>query len=566
MGKVGGTGGTVGGGGKDSLMTMSGSMGSMGSMNDLKAVSGENWRDQHRKKIIDEHSKVWLDALNAPLAGVYTLNNCVALMESPDDLGVVELVVADLGRGVITTSGGGSGRGGERGFETRIKVFQGNRLTKEFSIPDPASAISVFYDTDYDPQLQSQTPRSQPQLTKTQSSKSSQSISVSIPTPQPQPLPPNPILAITSGPNIYLYKSHIPCTKCTLPPLPPNPHELTLWNQLREECIRAKNAELEYGPGSAVAGIDRGVVRRVVCGLKELRDQGVVDLCARSLRIVALAGEIKDSGVVDEIAVSYARAVASVELKIEFQLSSALVYVSVSGLYDYDYHIIAACRDGNVYLLKSNVCKRLIQVQVPLCGLISFDDYVLTADMNRMVIAYNHKGQIHFSIQMPSKITVLQPITIPQLATSSTTSLHNNMSTTNINTYAISLTNHEIRIYNNNKLLSILKIPPISPTGVSTPASAIRFGKFGREENGCLIVLLRGGGLAVRILKRGVDLIEGNKGTGYCGGDVDAVFVNEDELPLPVPRRTRLYLEQTLREQEQGVDSLSLLTQFLCLL
>lgn len=99
----------------------------------------------------------------------------------------------------------------------------------------------------------------------------------------------------------------------------------------------------------------------------------------------------------------------------------------------------------------------------------------------------------------------------------------------------VGLANCEVQLYRDKNLLSTIKTPDM--------VTSIRFGRYGRED-GTLILTTKGGGLLVKILKR------------------TATFEDRDNTPGPplaqsvrlnVPKKTKLYVDQTLRERENGV-------------
>lgn len=99
----------------------------------------------------------------------------------------------------------------------------------------------------------------------------------------------------------------------------------------------------------------------------------------------------------------------------------------------------------------------------------------------------------------------------------------------------VGLANCEVQLYRDKNLLSTIKTPDV--------ISSICFGRYGRED-GTLIMTTKGGGLMVKILKR------------------TATFEDKDSAPGPplaqsirlnVPKKTKLYVDQTLRERESGV-------------
>lgn len=99
----------------------------------------------------------------------------------------------------------------------------------------------------------------------------------------------------------------------------------------------------------------------------------------------------------------------------------------------------------------------------------------------------------------------------------------------------VGLANCEVQLYRDKNLLSTIKTPDV--------VTSICFGRYGRED-GTLIMTTKGGGLMVKILKR------------------TASFDDRDSAPGPplaqsirlnVPKKTKLYVDQTLRERESGL-------------
>uniref|UniRef100_A0A5F9D772 Bardet-Biedl syndrome 1 protein GAE domain-containing protein n=1 Tax=Oryctolagus cuniculus TaxID=9986 RepID=A0A5F9D772_RABIT len=96
------------------------------------------------------------------------------------------------------------------------------------------------------------------------------------------------------------------------------------------------------------------------------------------------------------------------------------------------------------------------------------------------------------------------------------------------------LANGEVRIYRDKALLNVIRAPDA--------VTSLCFGRYGREDN-TLIMTTRGGGLMIKILKRTAVFVEG---AGEAGPPP------AQATKLSVPRKTRLYVDQTLREREAG--------------
>lgn len=98
----------------------------------------------------------------------------------------------------------------------------------------------------------------------------------------------------------------------------------------------------------------------------------------------------------------------------------------------------------------------------------------------------------------------------------------------------VGMANCEVHLYRDQTLLSIIKTPDA--------VTSIVFGRYGRED-GTLIMTTRGGGLMVKILKRTAAFDERDGAPGPPPAQ---------SVRLNVPKKTKLYVDQTLRERESG--------------
>ena len=104
----------------------------------------------------------------------------------------------------------------------------------------------------------------------------------------------------------------------------------------------------------------------------------------------------------------------------------------------------------------------------------------------------------------------------------------------------------QIRLYAEKTLLATLR--------VDEPVTACRFGSYGREE-GCLAVVGASGALTIKILQRSCK---------FDGGGEDAGPPPEQDVPLSIPKKTKLYIEQTQREREQATEMHRVFQRDLC--
>eukprot|EP00350_Pseudokeronopsis_sp_OXSARD2_P012922 CAMPEP_0170561350 /NCGR_PEP_ID=MMETSP0211-20121228/54229_1 /TAXON_ID=311385 /ORGANISM="Pseudokeronopsis sp., Strain OXSARD2" /LENGTH=147 /DNA_ID=CAMNT_0010876771 /DNA_START=915 /DNA_END=1358 /DNA_ORIENTATION=+ len=99
----------------------------------------------------------------------------------------------------------------------------------------------------------------------------------------------------------------------------------------------------------------------------------------------------------------------------------------------------------------------------------------------------------------------------------------------------VALINREIRLYNEKNLISTIKSDEI--------VSGLAFGIFGREE-GCLIMNYKTGWLTAKILQRQANLTSSTIKPGPPP---------EQDIPLNVPKKTKLFVDLTQRERENCV-------------
>ena len=84
--------------------------------------------------------------------------------------------------------------------------------------------------------------------------------------------------------------------------------------------------------------------------------------------------------------------------------------------------------------------------------------------------------------------------------------------------------------------------------------SALKFGSYGREE-GALAIGFKDGGLSLKMLPRLADL----NATGEPPGPPP-----EQDIPLQVPKKTKLYVEQTQRERDHATEMHRIFQRDLC--
>jgi Bardet-Biedl syndrome 1 protein len=218
------------------------------------------------------------------------------------------------------------------------------------------------------------------------------------------------------------------------------------------------------------------------------------------------------------------------------QLPSVPVFIAITGIYEVEYRIVVACRNGNIYTIKKGkVIGTVIELETQPCGLVVIDKTVLVGCMDNVVHSFHFKGKKTYSIYLPHTITNMTLLQMQRIRT--------------VKALVVALATPEggeVRLYNGKHHVSTFKMPDI--------VTAMRFGPYGREE-ASLILCSKSGALTIKILQRQAKLDISSNPPGPPP---------EQDIPLNVPRKTKLYVEQTQRERDQSIDMHRIFQRDLC--
>nr|XP_058923927.1 Bardet-Biedl syndrome 1 protein isoform X2 [Kogia breviceps] len=428
-----------------------------------------------------EASSKWLDAHYDPMANIHTFSACLELADLHGD-GEYKLVVGDLGPG---------------GQQPCLKVLKGPTVLSESPLPALPAAAATFLMEQHEPRT--------------------------------------PALALASGPCVYVYKNLRPYFKFSLPQLPPNPLEQDLWNQAKEdridpltlkemlEGIREKaevplSAQslrfLQLEPSEMEAFVNqhksKSIRRQTVITTMTTLKKNLADEDAVSCLV--LGTENKELLVLDPEAFT---------VLAKMSLPSVPVFLEVSGQFDVEFRLAAACRNGNIYILRrdSKRPKYCIELSAQPVGLVRVHKVLVVGSNRDSLHGFTHKGKKLWTVQMPAAILTMNLL---------------EQRSRGLQAVMAGLANGEVRIYRDKALLSVVRTPDA--------VTSLCFGRYGREDH-TLIVTTRGGGLIIKILKRTAVFVEG-------GGEAGPPPAQA--MKLNMPRKTRLYVDQTLREREAG--------------
>ncbi|KAK3092485.1 hypothetical protein FSP39_003456 [Pinctada imbricata] len=372
----------------------------------------------------------WLDAYKDPVASLYTLTQCITLSDVQAD-GDWKLIIADLGTGT---------------FDMKLKVYKGTNLMSENTIIDLPTGVETFYMDTHEPRT--------------------------------------PAIAVASGPYIYVYKNLRPYFKFTLPTLEVNPVEADLWNQVKEEKINI------FVLREMLEGMRAEGTVLTVRSLRFLQLQDITDCEAfanlyrftplRRQTVITSLATLKKSHA-DEDAISclvlgtesksvYVLDPEAFTVLTTMELPSVPVFLSVTGLFDVEYRIVVACRNGCIYTLKRGTTvttKNCIELNSQPVGLQRINKTIYVGTMDEALHCYTSKGKKLWTVKLPASMTTMEIIDYKPKG---------------FKAVIVALSNCNVHIYKEKYLVNIIKTDDV--------VTGLKFGRFGRED-GTLIMTLR---------------------------------------------------------------------------
>ena len=361
------------------------------------------------------------------------------------------------------------------------------------------------------------------------------------------PGPHVPSLAVACGQFIFIYKRLRPHYKFTLPTLPVDEEETAIWKAVWEgstshtdACERLaglmeKGVVLTHQSNDLLATDDPAErpAMLVECHGK-LPGHTTTITCMESINknsdeegatsCLIVGTENKQIVILD--ATGFA-------ILVKVNLPSPPVFVSSTGLLDIEYRIAVACRSGVIHMIKNGqLLSTSVELEAQPCALVISGKNLVAGDVGNVLHSFGLKGKKNYSVHMPAAIQSIEPMCVDKIAA---TTLQ-----------LVALANGEVRVYKDKMLMSIMPCNDI--------VSSMRFGKYSREDN-TLVLTFKSGSLAVKILSRN---------SNFNKTSIDAGPPPEQDIPLNIPKKTKLYVEQTQREKDQCVDMHRIFQRDLC--
>ncbi|KRY28798.1 Bardet-Biedl syndrome 1 protein [Trichinella spiralis] len=205
------------------------------------------------------------------------------------------------------------------------------------------------------------------------------------------------------------------------------------------------------------------------------------------------------------------------------QLASTPSFIVAKGARDVDYKILISCRNSSVYTLKRDAKQTNVKLLFTLCtqvvGIVLVDRCVVIGKTDETLSFYTTSGKSIWTRQMQSNIITMNDMYYPPK---------------NFEAVLVSLGNRTVHIYKEDALSNIINADDI--------IVGLRFGCFGREK-GVLIMTTASGNLRVKLLRKNAKMND------KIPLERLAAIVDQQQR-MPIPKKTKLFIEQTNRESE----------------
>ena len=357
-------------------------------------------------------------------------------------------------------------------------------------------------------------------------------------------IPRTPSIAIAAGNSVYVYRALRPYLKFSLPALSVSAGEVAVWAALRaraqatggtvppadvDDAVRELGAMRDAGerlssraldaiaiaPGAErCASVESSLARPLV-------QHTVVTAMATIAREREGEGEMSTLLLGTEAAHLLVLNAAGSEVATTVALPSVPVSIVTHGALISDHRIYVSARNGSIYAVKNGALLpiRIEPAALPV-GIVRTATELVVACADASLVGYAPKGDKPlWTKKLPATVTAVTRMLVRR--------------DRGADCVVVALTGGDVHVYASSALVASFTVP-------ETVVGAV-YGQYGREAN-TLVLVLRSGALLLKMLRRTADLAApAPRATGAAPP--------EQDVPLPIPKKTRLALEQGMRER-----------------
>ncbi|XP_050345047.1 Bardet-Biedl syndrome 1 protein homolog [Nymphalis io] len=434
----------------------------------------------------------WLDVEAATDdIDINTLPSNLTLTDLQND-NEFKLLIGDLGRG-------------DEG--PRLKIFKGAMQLSDIALPDLPLGVENIYSSD-------STPRTLP------------------------------LIAVAFSSCIYIYRNLKLFYKYYLPTMELNSSEMEIWKQLtdpanhKEEKVYTLIDNLHNMPHKILSSQSRHFLELTLEQQLEFLDNAELPKktlseisCMTTLKMCSVDKYAMSCLVVGtedgELIVLDPQTFTQIHLAKLCTVKKTPYQIVATGLYNVDYRITVATREKSVCLLKRewkegrilfNTDDNIVTIEV-----MTSDNSVMVISTDGTLACYSRKGKKVWSISLEHRPVAMTLLPLMHLGVTLT---------------AVALNSGHVHLYEGKARRDTIFIRDV--------VSVMKFGQLGQEEHVFTIVTANGN-LMLKILKRTADF------NTHAAGIEPSISVTVGQKPWLIPKKSKLFLEQSMRERENAI-------------
>ena len=195
-----------------------------------------------------------------------------------------------------------------------------------------------------------------------------------------------------------------------------------------------------------------------------------------------------------------------------------------TGIWSGDGQIFVIGRDGNLGTVRkgASIIKNWEKLMSPAVAISTLNaDGAAVAIMDGSLVGFTNRGVRLWRVKLPGSALDLMSLPVPQ---------------TGLSLLAVSVPRAGVLVYDGRNYVDTINM--------LEPVSAIKYGRMGQEDRAMAMVTI-GGGLCVKILKRTANFSA--RQASNCG------ITEAMQSRFAIPKKTRLFVEQTIRERSEAV-------------
>ncbi|CAH1155344.1 unnamed protein product [Phaedon cochleariae] len=387
---------------------------------------------------------------------------------------------------------------------SKMKVYKGTTIT-DITLPDLPNSLVTFYTDQLEPRI--------------------------------------PAVAVACGSSLFIHKNNKPYFKFQLPYSPVSASEAECWapvlesDDISEELIEKLKKDLsaiQYDKLSnrsqeLLTVSEKAKIEKIVrsYNTKDIIKESPIT-CMTTLKkksddkfevsCPVLATESGNIYILDPQSFTILHQANACRMKVTPFMMRA------TGVLSLEFRILVACREGYICVLQRGWLegKFIIQMTHNIADFVVIpdDNLIIVATTDKILNCFSKRGHKLWSLVMSNEIICLCLVPLPHIR---------------MNVIAVGLKNGAIHLYQGRKCVDQINVPDAP--------SVITFGQLGQEEH-VLVIITIAGTVIFRILKRTAD---------FNSSVTENVPLIQNK-PLSLPKRSKLFLEQTMRERNTFLD------------